>query len=83
MDLLHNIATELGFEFHLYIVKDELFGSKFHKTKKKYGEDSKKEYDKKFNNLDGKYSRTHILTHSHILDRLSKVRPSSLAQSVM
>ncbi|KAL5287110.1 GRIN3A family protein [Megaselia abdita] len=29
MDLLDNIATELEFEFHLYIVYDELFGSKF------------------------------------------------------
>lgn len=29
MDLLDNIATELEFEFHLYIVQDELFGSKF------------------------------------------------------
>lgn len=28
MDLLDNIATELGFEFHLYVVRDELFGSK-------------------------------------------------------
>lgn len=29
MDLLDNIATELEFEFHLYIVYDELFGSQF------------------------------------------------------
>ncbi|XP_055378406.1 uncharacterized protein LOC129610081 isoform X1 [Condylostylus longicornis] len=29
MDLLDNIATELGFEFHLYIVRDELFGTKY------------------------------------------------------
>lgn len=28
MDLLSNIATELGFEYHLYIVHDELFGAK-------------------------------------------------------
>lgn len=28
MDLLINIASELGFEFHLYIVHDALFGSK-------------------------------------------------------
>lgn len=28
MDILDNIATELGFEFHLYIVQDELFGGK-------------------------------------------------------
>lgn len=28
MDLLDNIATELGFEFHLYVVRDQLFGSK-------------------------------------------------------
>lgn len=29
MDLLDNIATELMFEFHLYIVRDELFGAKY------------------------------------------------------
>lgn len=28
MDILDNIATELGFEFHLYIVQDEMFGGK-------------------------------------------------------
>lgn len=28
MDLLDNIATELSFEFHLYVVRDQLFGSK-------------------------------------------------------
>lgn len=28
MDILDNVATELGFEFHLYIVRDELFGAK-------------------------------------------------------
>lgn len=28
MDLLDNIAMELGFEFHLYIVRDQMFGSK-------------------------------------------------------
>lgn len=28
MDLLDNIAMELGFEFHLYIVRDQLFGAK-------------------------------------------------------
>jgi hypothetical protein len=33
MDLLENIAEELGFEFHLYIVRDELFGAKFNNLK--------------------------------------------------
>lgn len=28
MDILDNVATELGFEFHLYIVQDQLFGGK-------------------------------------------------------
>lgn len=28
MDLLDNIATELSFEFHLYVVRDQLFGSR-------------------------------------------------------
>lgn len=28
MDILDNVAMELGFEFHLYIVQDELFGGK-------------------------------------------------------
>lgn len=34
MDLLKKVAHELGFEFHLYIVRDELFGG----TKDKYGD---------------------------------------------
>lgn len=29
MDLLENVATELGFEFHLYLVRDELYGAKY------------------------------------------------------
>lgn len=29
MDLLENVATELGFQFHLYLVRDELFGTKY------------------------------------------------------
>ena len=29
MDLLDTIANDLEFEFHLYIVKDELFGTKY------------------------------------------------------
>lgn len=29
MDLLENVATELGFKFHLYLVRDELFGAKY------------------------------------------------------
>lgn len=33
MDLLDNIATELGFEFHLYIVRDQLFGTKLQRNK--------------------------------------------------
>lgn len=37
MDLLEKVASELGFEFHLYIVRDELFGG----TRDKYGESMK------------------------------------------
>lgn len=33
MDILDNVATELGFEFHLYIVRDELFGAKYRNFK--------------------------------------------------
>lgn len=33
MDILDNIAMELGFEFHLYIVQDELFGTKYRNFK--------------------------------------------------
>lgn len=33
MDILDNVATELGFEFHLYIVRDELFGTKYRNFK--------------------------------------------------
>lgn len=29
MDLLENIAMELNFEFHLYVVHDELFGTRY------------------------------------------------------
>lgn len=32
MDLLENVATELGFEFHLYVVRDQLFGAKKPRT---------------------------------------------------
>lgn len=32
MDLLDNVATELGFEFHLYVVRDQLFGAKKTRT---------------------------------------------------
>lgn len=32
MDLLDNVATELGFEFHLYIVRDQLFGAQRQRT---------------------------------------------------
>lgn len=32
MDLLDNIATELGFEFHLYVVRDQLFGAKLQRN---------------------------------------------------
>lgn len=32
MDLLDNVATELGFEFHLYVVRDQLFGAKKPRT---------------------------------------------------
>lgn len=37
MDLLEKVASELGFEFHLYIVRDELFGG----TRDKYGDTMK------------------------------------------
>lgn len=50
MDILDNVATELGFEFHLYIVRDELFGAKYrnfkdwthssNKNKRNYGHES-------------------------------------------
>ncbi|KAJ6625678.1 Glutamate receptor ionotropic, NMDA 3A, partial [Pseudolycoriella hygida] len=36
MDILDNIATELGFEFHLYIVQDEMFGGKQKMSKSVY-----------------------------------------------
>lgn len=36
MDLLDNIATELGFEFHLYVVRDQLFGSKLQRDVKDF-----------------------------------------------
>lgn len=36
MDLLDNIAMELGFEFHLYIVRDQLFGAKQQRDVKEF-----------------------------------------------
>lgn len=36
MDLLDNIATELGFEFHLYVVRDQLFGAKLNRDVKDF-----------------------------------------------
>lgn len=36
MDLLDSIATELGFEFHLYVVRDQLFGSKLQRDVKDF-----------------------------------------------
>lgn len=36
MDLLDNIAMELQFEFHLYVVRDQLFGSKQKRDVKDY-----------------------------------------------
>lgn len=42
MDLLDNIATELGFEFHLYVVRDQLFGSKMQRDVKDFIKSSTK-----------------------------------------
>lgn len=39
MDLLDNIASELGFEFHLYIVHDELFGTKHQNLRDRFEPD--------------------------------------------
>lgn len=33
MDLLENVATELGFKFHLYLVRDDLYGAKYSTVK--------------------------------------------------
>lgn len=43
MDLLDNIAMELGFEFHLYVVRDQLFGSKQQRDVKDYLRNDKKQ----------------------------------------
>lgn len=43
MDLLDNIATELGFEFHLYVVRDQLFGSKQQRNTKMFTKTNKKQ----------------------------------------
>lgn len=44
MDLLDNIATELGFEFHLYVVRDQLFGSKQQRNVKMFTKTNKKQH---------------------------------------
>lgn len=43
MDLLDNVATELGFEFHLYVVRDQLFGSKQQRNVKDFIRSNKKQ----------------------------------------
>lgn len=48
MDLLDNVATELGFEFHLYVVRDQLFGSKEQRDVKDFLKSNKKLSQPKF-----------------------------------
>lgn len=43
MDLLDNVATELNFEFHLYVVRDQLFGSKQQRNVKDFLRSNKKQ----------------------------------------
>lgn len=49
MDLLKNVAQDLGFEFHLYIVQDGLFGSKIleHKPDELFRYFNQDEYHRK------------------------------------
>lgn len=49
MDLLENIASELGFEYHLYIVRDELFGTK--QMLKRYDQQTQYQYSDRMENL--------------------------------
>lgn len=49
MDLLENIASELGFEYHLYIVRDELFGTK--QMLKRYDQQTQYQYSDRTENL--------------------------------
>lgn len=57
MDLLISVASELGFEFHLYIARDELFGSRSlskkinfnHQTlSKEYSKHGEQNYEKNY-----------------------------------
>lgn len=45
MDLLENIATELGFEFHLYVVRDQLFGAKMQRNLNRFIKMNTKQYN--------------------------------------
>lgn len=49
MDLLENIASELGFEYHLYIVRDELFGTK--QILKRYDQQNQYQFSDRQENL--------------------------------
>jgi ionotropic glutamate receptor NMDA 3A len=50
MDLLQTVAKDLGFEFHLYIARDELFGKRTSEYKSNFrtDEDKKAHSDSKF-----------------------------------
>jgi hypothetical protein len=50
MDLLENIAAELGFEYHLYIVRDEVFGTK--QILKRYDQQNQYQYSDRQENLE-------------------------------
>lgn len=45
MDLLDNIATELGFEYHLYVVRDQLFGAKLQRNLNRFIKTNTKQYN--------------------------------------
>ena len=59
MDLLISVASELGFEFHLYIARDELFGSRslskkfnfnYQTLNKEYFKHGEQNYEKNYEN---------------------------------
>lgn len=58
MDLLDNIAMELGFEFHLYIVRDQLFGAKQQRDIKEFLKNDNRPHQQKNSDKTGSMRRT-------------------------
>lgn len=64
MDLLDNVATELGFEFHLYVVRDHLFGAKKQRTKMDFLKSKKQSVNQAFDDDHENFHKSSSLSPS-------------------